>query len=194
MQTNVAELNPLLARRRSPRAFDPTPVPTWQVRALLEAARWAPSAFNRQPWAFIVTQRGTAPYARLLALLSEGNRVWTANAPLLILTVAETHNERGENRYAFYDLASAVAQLTFQALDFDLYVHQMAGFDKQAAREAFRVPEHWQPATVLAVGRLGDPATLPDALRERETAPRQRKPLTEIAFGDHWGRPLDGLS
>ncbi len=180
----------LIAMRRSPRAFDPArPVSDEAVYAILEAARWAPSAFNSQPWRFIVGRKGDETYARILESLSEGNRVWAQNATLLILTVAQEHGEHGPLRYARHDLGLATAQLILQVMALGLYAHPMAGFSKDAARDAFGIPADFAPVAVLAVGYLGDAADLPEALRERENAPRSRRPLSETAFQDTWGHP-----
>ncbi len=181
----TTELHPIIARRYSPRAFDPArPVESEVLLALLEAARWAPSSFNSQPWRFMVGQRGEATYARLLDALAEGNRAWAQHAPVLILTVAQEQGPRGPLRYAWHDVGLATAQLILQATALGLHAHPMAGFAKQAVRAAFAIPDEFAPVLVLAVGYL------PEAAGPAEAAARTRLPLAEIAFQGQWGQPF----
>ncbi len=182
-------IHPLLRDRWSPRAFAPQPIPEAQIRSLFEAARWSPSAMNEQPWSFILVQQQDAePFAKAVGTLNEGNAIWAKNAPLLVFAVAHTRWSRNDqpNAGALYDLGQAVAHLTFQAAELGLWVHQMGGFSKDAARQAFTIPDGFEPVTVLAIGELGDAALLPDGLREREQAPRQRKPLGSFVFDGQW--------
>ena len=139
--------------------------------ALLEAARWAPSSYNEQPWHFIVAPRAeTESFDRLLGCLSRGNASWAGKAPVLMLAVAQLVDEDGDpNRHAFYDVGQAVAQMALQALDLGLYMHQMAGFDVEKAQQVFAVPEQFEPAAAIALGYLGDPAGLPERYREGES-------------------------
>jgi len=190
--TTAVELHPLLADRWSPRAFDRTPLEDADVTALLEAARWAPSANNYQPWRFLVGRVSTdgvdATYAGLLDSLAEFNQLWASAAPVLIAAAVEVEHEDGSPReIAPYELGLAVSQLTVEAAARGLHVHQMGGFDAGRLSEAFGVPPQYRAVVVLAVGRLGDPETLPSWAAERETAPRDRKPLAEIAFTGTWG-------
>lgn len=191
--TQTIDIHPLLRGRRSPRAFSPRPVPAQQVLALLEAARWSPSAVNEQPWAFIVVQREDAEaFDRAVSTLAEGNKVWAQHAPLLIFALARLTRERDgqPNSVALYDLGQAVAHLSVQAAALGLWVHQMGGFSADRARELFAIPENYVPVVAIAVGELGDAESLPATLRERELAPRTRKPLSSIVFGEHWGETL----
>ncbi len=182
----TTELHPIIAGRYSPRAFDPTrPVEKEALVALLEAARWAPSSFNTQPWRFMVGQRGEATYAHLLEALAEGNRAWAQHAPVLILTVAREKDERGPLHYAWHDVGLATAQLILQATALGLHAHPMAGFSKQAVRAAFAIPDEFAPVLVLAVGYLPEAASASEA-----KAPRTRLPLAEIAFQEQWGQPF----
>ncbi len=187
------EIHPLLRRRWSPRAFAPRPVDRATLYRLFEAARWAPSSRNEQPWRFVLaTQDAPEDFARLLDCLVEGNRRWAHRAPVLLLGCARTvftHNGR-PNRHAWYDLGQAMAHLTFQATAEDLYVHQMAGFSQAKAREAARVPEGYDPVVMAAIGYLGRPEDLPEGLREQELAPRVRDPLEEMVYFGRWGHPL----
>ena len=182
-------MHDLLRRRRSPRAYDSRPVEPAALRSLLEAARWAPSSNNGQPWRFIVGERGVddATFDRLLGVLGEKNARWARQAPVLMLAVARLHTYAGRESHALYDLGLAVAHLTTQATTLGLAVHQMGGFDLPAARDAFGIPAGYEPVAVIAIGYQGDPATLPDDLRERELAPRTREELDTFVYGAHWG-------
>jgi nitroreductase len=190
-------IHELLRARWSPRAFAARPIEREVICSLLEAARWAPSSFNEQPWRFLVARKEDSETLKKLAgCLSEGNRPWAERAPLLILTVAKTYfrdDPAKANRHAFHDVGLATQNLVIQATALGLYVHQMAGFDRAGARELFDIPEGYEPVAVLAVGYLDDPDTLPENLRERELAPRARKPLREIAFAERfgWAFPLE---
>jgi nitroreductase len=187
-----APIHDVLKNRWSPRAFDARPVEPEKIRSLLEAARWASSSYNAQPWHFIVgTKDDPATFTRILDTLMEVNQSWAKNAPVLILTVAKLtfdHNEEA-NRHAFYDVGQAAANLVIQATDLGLGVHQMAGFSPHEARETFHIPEGFEPVSVLAIGYPSDPASLPDQLRQRELAPRERKPLAAFVFSGDWGKP-----
>jgi nitroreductase len=181
-----------LAQRWSPRAFDETiPVTDEQLRMLLEAARWAPSCFNEQPWSFVVTRKGDDDHARLLDCLMPKNQLWAGSAPVLLLSVAHTvfsHNGKS-NRHAVHDVGLAVSQLIQQGMAIGLSVHQMAGFSVDKARSAFSIPDEYAPVAAIALGTPGSPDILPPDLRETELAPRTRKPLSEMAFGGHFGQP-----
>ena len=176
-------IHDLLQKRWSPRAFSAQPVEEHKILALFEAARWAASGGNEQPWRFIyATKEQGDRYDRLFACLNEGNQSWASSAPVLILTLARTRRERDNqpNRYAWYDLGLAVGNLTTQASALDLYVHQMAGFSAEKARQLFDLPPDIEPVTMIAVGYLGDPEQLAERHRERELAQQQRKTLDEL--------------
>ncbi len=195
----VAEqpVHDLLRRRYSPRAFSNRPVAPEHLRSVLEAARWAPSANNRQPWHFIVaTQDDPTAHARLFNTLKDGNKRWAGDAPVLILAVAalSTDAEGRTNQRALYDLGLATAQLTTQATALGLAVHQMGGFDADQARQEFGIPADHEPVVVLALGYPGDLERLPEELRQREQAPRTRKPLREFVYGPTWGEAAPLLS
>ncbi|MGH7165362.1 MAG: nitroreductase family protein [Nitrospiraceae bacterium] len=190
-------IHDLLRRRWSPRAFSARPVEPEKLRSLWEAARWAPSSFNEQPWSFIVaTKEEQGGYNRLLHCLSEGNRVWAQQAPVLMFSVARLQFEdNGEpNRHAFHDVGLAVENLVVQATALGLSVHQMAAFDTEKARAAFLIPASHEPVAGLAIGYSGDPATLPERLRERELAQRNRKSITQFVFAERWGDPSSLVS
>ncbi|HEX7661047.1 MAG TPA: nitroreductase family protein [Pseudonocardiaceae bacterium] len=185
-----AELHPLIAQRWSPRALDPTAELTDdQLRALLEAARWAPSFGNTQPARYLVGRRGDETFGRVFEALTDRNKDWARNAAALLLGVVVTRGDKGEIPYTDYGLALATENLVLQAVAEELVAHQMAGFDHEAASRAFELPEDVQPRIVVAVGRSGDPERLPERMRDRELAPRNRLPLAELAFAGRWGRP-----
>jgi nitroreductase len=175
-------LHPLLSERWSPRGFDAAhDLRDDSLTALLEAARWAPSANNTQPWRFVVGRRGERDFARLLDLLAPGNEVWARNASALVLVAAETADEAGAGRsHALYDTGQAVAGLVTQAQAEGLVTHQMGGFDTTGAAETFGLPGSLTPLVVVAVGRHDPAAVLPEPLAARETAPRSRLPLSTL--------------
>lgn len=186
-------IHELLARRWSPRAFDERPIEPEPLRCLFEAARWAPSSSNEQPWRFVVaTKADQAAYDRLLACLLEGNRKWAYRAPALILSVAHMNFEDDgrPNRHAFHDTGMAVENLLLQASSLGLVGHPMAGFDIERARAELKIPSGYEPVAMIAVGYPGDPTVLPDYLQQREVALRERKSLPDIAYGGQWGDPF----
>lgn len=184
-----------IRQRWSTRHFDPErPVERALLLSMLEAARWAPSSYNEQPWRFVIVD-GSDPGARerIWACLEPQN-FWARSAPVLILTVAKAFRDKTgkPNRYAWHDVGLATAQLMLQAVALGLAVHPMAGFDKECARQAFGIPEGYEPVALVAVGYPGDPRRVPPELAEREAAPRVRRPLGELAFAGAWGRPYAG--
>jgi nitroreductase len=182
----------LFKRRWSPRAFSDQPVEAEKLRILFEAARWAPSSNNEQPWRFIVANKDyETDWNRLFACLVEGNRKWAYRAPVLILSVASLNFEDDStpNRHAFHDTGMAVENLVLQATALGLAAHQMAGFDVEKARADLKIPSGYEPVAMIAVGYPGDPAQLSDRLCARETQPRVRKPLTEFVYSATWEQP-----
>lgn len=179
-------LHPLIANRWSPRAYDAArPVEHAKLLSVLEAARWAPSSMNEQPWSFIVASREDADgFARLLSCLVEGNQKWARNAPVLMIAVAKRHFERGgaPNRHATHDVGLALSNMATQATAMELAVHFMAGFEPAKARQACDIPETHEPITMLALGYAAEPSMLPDDLKQRELAPRVRKSLKDFVF------------
>ncbi|MGB5211720.1 MAG: nitroreductase family protein [Gammaproteobacteria bacterium] len=184
-------IHPLIAGRWSPRAIDPDkPVNREQITAVLEAGRWAPSCFGDEPWRFLVFDQATDSHGwdQAFECLAEGNQAWVKNAPLLIAAVAGSRfgfNSK-PNRWAQYDTGAASENLCLQASALGLVAHQMGGFDGKRLAERFDIPEEYTPMAMIAIGHPGDPADLPEALREKEQAPRQRQPLDEIAFSGRW--------
>lgn len=186
-------IHELLARRWSPRAFDERPVDIQLLRSLLEAARWAPSSNNEQPWRFIVANKDhQTEWNRLFECLAEGNRSWVVRAPVLMLSIASMNFEDDgtPNRHAFHDTGLAVENLVLQATAHGLAAHQMAGFDVEKARVDLRIPEGCEPVAMIAIGYPGDSTVLPDRLRERELRPRDRRSITAWTFLGQWGTPF----
>jgi nitroreductase len=183
-------LHPLLAKRYSPRAFENRAIEPEKLARIFEAARWSASCNNEQPWRFIVGQKGEGDtFERILGVLTENNQRWTKNAPvLMIVCSASLFSANGKpNKWHLYDAGQAAVHLTIQALHEGIYVHQMAGFDPQKAIEAFSIPSDIIPASAIAMGYLGDIASLPEDLQKREHQPRSRKPLNEMVFSGAWG-------
>ena len=187
----------LIRNRWSPRAFADKPVPPEVLRSLFEAARWAPSSYNEQPWAYVVATRDDKDnFAKMLSVLVEFNASWAKNAPVLAIAVAELAfaNNNSPNRNAQYDTGAATALLSVEATARGLAVHQMAGFDPHKARQVFEIPPGWEPIAAIAIGYPGDPESLPRSLRDRELAPRTRKPLAEFVMTGRWGHTSPFLS
>ena len=184
-------IHELLKKRWSPRAFDERSVEADKLLSLFEAARWAPSSNNGQPWLFLVaTKENNLEYARLFNCLVESNQAWAYRAPVLLLSVAKLQFEDGSpNRHALHDTGMAAENLVLQATALGLVAHQMAGFRIDQARTDCQIPEGYDPVAVIAIGYPGDPALLPDRLRARETQLRVRKPLTELVYSAIWEQP-----
>jgi nitroreductase len=184
-------IHELLKNRWSPRAFDERPVEADTLLSLFEAARWAPSSNNGQPWRFLVAMKeNKAEYDRLFNCLVEANQKWAYRAPVLLLSVAKLQFEDGSpNRHALHDTGMAAENLVIQATAFGLAAHQMAGFRIEQARVDCQIPEGYEPVAMIAIGYPGDPALLPDRLRAREAQPRVRKPLTELLYSAIWEQP-----
>ena len=186
-------VHPLIARRWSPRAFDPDrPVDSQALGSLFEAARWAPSSRNEQPWRFIVGANFDATHRRILGVLSQNNQRWARLAPVLLIAVTRLSfsDEDRPNRHAQQDLGLALENLFLQSIHLGLFCHYMAGFSAERAREEFAIPEGFLPLTAGAIGYLGRVEALPEDLQVRERRARVRRPLREFVFGDTWGAPL----
>ncbi len=186
------DIHPLLKSRWSPRAFSPQPIEPHELMSLFEAARWSPSGGNKQPWGFVVVSADDREtHQALVQTLSGNNQAWAHRAPVLVLSVARPEPQTGAlSRFTYYDVGQAVAHLTVQAGALGLFVHQMGGFDADKARQLLKLPDGCEPMTLIAIGRYGDPADLPDTLREREFAARSRKPFAEFLFRERWDAPL----
>jgi nitroreductase len=180
--STTVPVHPLLVERWSPRGFEQGhEIGDDSLAALLEAARWAPSAQNSQPWRFLVTRRGDEAHGQLFAALAPGNQAWAGAASALILVAARTVGDGGRPEpWALYDTGQAVAALVTQAQADGLAVHQMGGFDTAAVRAGFGLGDDLTPVVIVAIGRLDHAPDLPEALAARETAPRTRRPLSDL--------------
>ena len=180
---------PILAERWSPYGFDERPVSETDLRSLFEAARWAASSYNEQPWNYLVaTRENSAEFGRLLSCLVEANQAWAREAPVLVLGIVSLRFSRNnqDNRAAVHDLGLAAGNLLAEATTRGLSVHQMIGILPDKAREIYHIPEHFEAWTAMAIGYKADPTKLSDDLRERDMAPRQRKPLNKFVFAGRW--------
>lgn len=189
-------LHPLLSARKSPRAFTGQPVEPEKLRSLLEAARWAPSAGNMQPWRFIVAVNDRPEeFERMVDLLFDGNKIWAGKAPVLILTVAQVIDtaSRRNNKFAFHDVGMATENLALQAVSLGVAAHVMGGFHADRAITAFNIPSEFEPVAMIALGYEGEARFLPQPLLDRELAARVRKPLSDFVFSNSWEIPADSL-
>jgi nitroreductase len=183
-------IHELIRERWSPRAFSQQQIAPETLRSLFEAARWAPSSFNEQPWAFIVATRDNQEdFSQALEPLVEFNASWAKHAYLLGFALSRLAfaKNNSPNRNAHYDTGAAMAYLTMEATSHGLFVHQMAGFDPDTAREVFSIPAGWEAIAAFAIGYAGDPAALTEPYRERESAARSRKPVREFVMSGQWG-------
>jgi nitroreductase len=182
-------IHDLLARRWSPRAFADRSVDRETLARLFEAARWAPSSGNGQPWSFLFAAKdNAAEHERLASVLNPGN-AWARKAPVLGLSVATLDRADKPNRHALHDVGLATESLVIQAVSMGLAAHMMGGFNVEMAREVFEIPARHDPLTMMAIGYPGDPQSLPEDLRMTELAQRQRKPLREFVFSGKFGQP-----
>jgi nitroreductase len=183
-------IHELLAERWSPYAFQDRLVSEADLCSLFEAARWAASSYNEQPWSYIVsTKENPELFQQLLSCLVDANQFWAKDAPVLALGIVShkfTRNQE-DNRAATHDLGLATSNLVVEATARGICVHQMIGILPDKARELFEIPDGYEAWTGMAIGYQGDPTTLPDALKERDLTPRQRKPLEQFVFAGKWG-------
>lgn len=188
-------IHELIAGRWSPRAYSSEPVSRETLHAVIEAARWAPSAYNMQPWRFIVFDRSTdeVAFKRAFSTLVPFNQQWNAPASVLIAVTAQTLNAKGEvNRTAQYDAGAAAMSLVLQAHALGLAAHQMSGFDVNAFRKEFALPNDVEPLAIISIGHYGDAEKLDPVLRDREKAERARSAVGEIAYANAWKQPFKG--
>jgi len=188
-------IHDLLARRWSPRAFDPDqPVRREQLQSLFEAARWAPSCFGDEPWRFIVWNRHEDPAAWQQAFdcLAEGNQAWVKDVPVLVAVLADPHFRHNgrPNRWAQYDTGAAAVSLCLQAVALGLAAHQMGGFDAERLKATFGLPDAIVPMAMIAIGNQAEPERLGEELRAKEIAARSRRSLNEIVSARAWGSPF----
>jgi nitroreductase len=185
-------IQPVLAERWSPYGFEDRAVSEAELRSLFEAARWAASSYNEQPWNYLVaTKENLHEFGQLLSCLVEANKAWAKAAPVLVLGVVSLRFAKNnkDNRAAVHDLGLAAGNLLVEATARGLSVHQMIGILPDKAREVYQIPENYEAWTAMAIGYKADPAKLPDALKERDLASRQRKSLSEFLFTGRWGNP-----
>jgi nitroreductase len=183
-------IDPLFLERWSPRAFDAGEMPEEDLLTVFEAARWAPSAFNVQPWRFLYARRGDADWERFLDLLIPWNRAWAQSASAIVYILSDSlvetkwGGEQVSHSHSF-DAGAAWACLALQAARLGYQAHGMSGVEFDRARAELGVPERFRIEAAAAIGRIGDPAILPDKLRARET-PSDRRPIGETAFRGAW--------
>ena len=171
--------------RFSPRAFSGKKLTPQNIEQIVEAARWAPSAYNSQPWRFLYARRDTPDWERFLGLLNEFNRSWAQHASALVIVASKTDftapgaTEETPALWHTFDTGSAWGHLALQASLSGWYTHGMAGFDQELTRKELKIPDGYALHAAVAVGKLGDKSTLPEYLQARET-PSPRKPLSEL--------------
>lgn len=184
----------LIAERWSPVCFDERPIEPEKIGSLFEAARWAPSSYNEQPWSFLAAGRDNRPeFDRLLGCLMEANQAWAKHAGLLAISVAAKVYARNDkpNRHAWHDVGAATQNLILQAMAMGLHAHPMGGFDAARVQQEYHLPEHYEACTAVAVGYLStDLDRFSADLKQRQLGGRMRKPLSEMVFRGAWGRPF----
>ncbi len=192
----TVQLNELIRNRWSPRAYSDRMVPQEDLIAVLEAARWAASCQNMQPWRYIVTTKDdTAEHRRMVDCLKPGNQEWAPTAPVLMMVLASLKRPNGdENRHAFYDTGAASALLTLEAASRGLSVRQMAGIEADKVRETYAVPDDHGVIAGMALGYQGTPETLPEHRQEQEAQPRVRNPLSDMVFAGTFGKTAPQVS
>lgn len=181
---NTHSFNSLIENRWSTRAFKPLKVEQEKINSVLEAATWAPSAFNEQPWRFIVGSKGGETYDKILETLVAWNQKWASNADVLVLNIAKrnfTHNNRPNATYE-YDLGQAVAFMSLEAVNQGLFSHQMTGFDPEKAAEKFNIDDDFKIVSVIAIGYYGNAEELPEDMINSEMEERNRKSFDSIVF------------
>jgi nitroreductase len=190
-------IHELFMRRWSPRVYDPAkPVSREQLASLLEAGRWAPSCNGDEPWRYLVWDRARDPagYAKAFDCLSENNRKWVKNVPLLMLSCAGSIFEvkQTPNRWTQHDTGAASVCIALQAVALGLVAHQMGGFDAEKARTAFSIPPEYTPMAMIAIGYQAEPDTMDDEeVKKKELAPRARKPVPTRFFEGGWGKGIE---
>ena len=199
MQDRLAQtskpIHDLLARRWSPRAFDPNrPVSRDQLKVLLEAGRWAPSCNGDEPWRYLIWDKGrdAAGWQKAYDCLSENNKKWVKNVPLLMLSCAGSNFEATgkPNRWTQHDTGAASVSMALQAVAMGLVVHQMGGWDVEKARAAFAIPADYTPMAMIAVGYQTSADILDEETKAKELRPRARKPIAERFFEGGWGKGI----
>ncbi|WP_417443777.1 nitroreductase family protein [Joostella sp.] len=182
------EIYALLKMRWSPRVFKEDKLPESEIKQLFEAARWAPSSNNMQPWRFMYAEKGSDTYDKIVDCLSDFNKSWVVNAPLLMITAYKENTDDGKpNFHALHDLGLAVGNMCVQAQYMNIGVHQMAGIDWEKAQKVFKIPKGYHVSTAIALGYYGgDFSKLNDNLLDMEKSERTRVPQKDFAFKDSW--------
>ena len=187
-------IHELLRKRWSPVGYSDRMIADDDLLALFEAARWAASSFNEQPWSYIVARRDDPEaFERMAGCLMDANRAWAERAPVLAIGITSLffqHNGK-ENVAAFHDLGLATATLSLEAMSRGIYLRQMIGIDQEKAQEIYKVPDTHKVFTGVAIGYPADPLNLPENLQKRDTAPRTRKPLEDFVFSGEWQQTAD---
>jgi nitroreductase len=181
----------IIQERWSPYAFSPAPVEEFKLKAMFEAAGYAPSSKNEQPWLFVYTTREDEKvFEQYLNFLADGNKVWASNAFALVISMARTKfsDNNKPNRFAFHDTGMAVSNLLLQAVALDIYVHQMGGYSVEKVKDYFKLGDDTEPVAMMAVGYLGDGALLSPELLLRDEKRRPRKPVNEFVFKKDFSR------
>ena len=184
-------ISEIIAKRWSPRAFLSKPIENEKIMSLFEAARWAPSAYNEQPWRFITaTSEDSYQHTKMLSCLVDANKAWAKKAPMLIILVVKKNFEfNGKpNRWAMHDCGLALENLLLQTVELGLAAHPMAGFSVDAVKSGYSVPDDYEPLVAIAVGYPGEPEMLEGELLEREKDPRERKEISDFVFNGKWGK------
>jgi nitroreductase len=186
-------IHEILELRWSPRAFNGKQIETEKLQRLFEAARWSPSASNEQPWSFIIGQQGDVTFKKIFETLVEFNQLWVKTAPVVVLAVGRNNSPKNgaPSDWFKYDVGQSVAHLSFQATAEGLYVHQMAGFDRDQAKKLFNIPDGYEVITAFAIGEIGNPSDLHPNLEKMEYADRERKNLDAFVFSNTFGEKSD---
>lgn len=187
-KTNL-ELHPIILNRWSPRAFSAEMINNNSLERIFEAARWAPSSSNDQPWRFIVGKKGEGTWQLILEILDGFNQKWAKHAPVLALTIGKTLSDKQgkPSRTYTYDVGQSISYITFQAMNEGIFVHQMGGLDRQKAAEIFKVPEDFKVLTAFAMGYMGELEILEENFQKMEKAPRKRHSLHHLVFSEEFG-------
>jgi nitroreductase len=194
MADTLPSVHELIRARWSPRAFSTREVSNSDLKTIFEAARWAASSYNEQPWRFLVARKSDpAAYEKILNLLVPFNQAWAKSAPVLFVMAAKRtfSHDNSPNPYGLHDAGQALAHVFLQATALGLHAHGMAGFDWQRARTDLGIPDDYEVAAAAALGYLGSPDQLAAQQRQTELAPRTRKPQKEIVFGAEFGKSLE---
>lgn len=189
------EIHPLIKKRWSPRTFADKTVEDEKIKNILEAARWSPSAFNEQPWRFVIGRKGSKSWENIYNTLIDFNQKWTKTANVLGMIIGKKNNSRNNkpNITYQYDTGQSAAYLTFQATQEGLFMHQMSGFSKEKAIELLEIPEGFEPIAAFALGYMGPMDKLDPDFQKMEKSPRERKNFNELFFEEKFGNALNIL-